>query len=349
MIKKIFLFGAVFLIIGALWGTQKANALTLIPPTLEFGVQPDSTVDTSIKLFNETADDSELYTEVKTFTAKDETGVPDFDFTDSQAFGLEEWVKVESGPITIEAGQRKEIPVSIKVPGNAEPGGHYVAVFFSTAPLAQAKESQVKISSKLGTLVFIRVEGDINEQGSIIDFLTGENRSFFSHLPIEFSARFENTGNVHVRPTGEIIITNMFGSENATLDFNSTKGATLPKSVRKYDAIWEKSQTEETIGGVITKFRNSFLNEWNNFAFGKYKATLQTEYGIANNHQANAEISFWVIPWRVISVIIIPFIIILVLFIFGLKRYNRWVIQRAGDKKDPKVKNKKNQKDQGNT
>lgn len=305
---------------------QPADAITLIPPILEFGLIPGETSKTAIKLFNESSTTVELYTEARNFTAKDDTGQPEFDFDDN-AGGISSWIDVEEGPIIIEPSGRYEVPVTINPPIGADPGGHYAAVFFSTAP---PEEGQVRIASKVGTLILARVAGDIEERGSISEFDVIDGKRVFNRLPASFMARFENTGNVHLRPSGSITIENFFGSQADTIEFNPSGGATLPDTTRRYEAIWEKGQVSDTVGNFWTSFWKEYTNERNNFSIGRYTATLNVVAGTNDSVTSTASVSFWILPWRVMLVWTVVGILAIVLIIFFLKRYNAWVVKKAG-------------------
>ena len=323
LIKRIGLFG-VTVLLSSLFFVPAAQGLTLIPPSLEISLIPGQTSNTIIKLYNETQDTLQLYTEARSFTAKGETGQPDFDF-EAEPIGLSEWIEVEKGPIVLEPGERVEIPVTINPPSDADPGGHYATVFFSSNP---PDEGQVRISSKLGTLLLGRVAGDIIEDGLIAGFGLVEGKAMFNRLPIEFFARFQNTGNVHLRPTGAIAINSMFGKETGTVDVNAGKGATLPQTIRKYEAVWEKGQVRGVQGNFFTRFWDEYANERNNFGFGKYTANLSLHAG-TNSIDDTATVSFWVMPWRVILVWGVVAVFGIIFLIILLKRYNAWIRKKA--------------------
>lgn len=309
----------------ALFAVPSAQAITLIPPTLELGLTPGQKAITVIKLFNESPDTVELFTEARNFTAKNDTGQPDFDF-DSEPLGLSTWMEVESGPITIASGERYEVPVTINPPDNADPGGHYAALFFTSAA---PEEGQVKVASKIGTLILANVEGDVEEAGNIEEFIVEDGQTMFNRLPVGFTIRFQNTGNVHLKPTGSIEIKNTFGSVTDTLDFNASKGATLPDTTRKYEAVWEKGIVNSTTGSIWADFWQEYNNETSNFAFGKYTAVLNVEAGTNKSVTETAEIGFWVLPWRVILVWGLGIVLGVIIIIWLFKRYNAWIIKKA--------------------
>ncbi len=324
--KKINIFSFVFaIILGLFLIVPSASAITLIPPTLELGLIPGQPLSTVIKLFNETSETIELYTEASNFTAKDDTGQPSFDFNAEQ-IGLSTWINVEEGPIVIESGERYEVSVIINPPLNADPGGHYAALFFTSAA---PEEGQVKVASKIGTLILANVEGNVTEQGSISTFIVEDGQKMFNRLPVSFEARFNNSGNVHLKPAGNVEISNIFGKTTDTLGFNASKGATLPKTTRKYDIIWEKGTVDNVSGNFWSDFWQEFGNEKSNFAFGKYSATLGITAGTNQAVNDTETISFWVMPWRVLLVWFIIIVAGVFILVILFKKYNAWIIKKS--------------------
>ena len=156
-------------------------------------------------------------------------------------------------------------------------------------------------------------------------------------MPIDFYLRFENSGSVHLKPFGEIRIANILGAPVAAVLMNQAKqpdgkiapvGNVLPKSTRKFDARWQKSEDAAKPAGFLEQLDY----EGRNFALGLYTATLNLEYG-TKGETATAQTSFWVLPWRVILVYGAIGIMILVLLFFGVGRYNRWIVRRARSQK----------------
>ena len=291
--KKKAFWGIFLTTFFCIFAFKAAHALTLIPPSLEVNLTPGVAYKTSVKLFNEEEKQIVLYPSTANFTAKDETGTPGFNFNEPVE-GLSSWIQVDAGPYTIKPGERIEVPISINTPTDAEPGGHYSALFFAENPPDKA---QIAIGSKLGVLILGRVAGNVVEQGSISSF-TVENTEMLTRLPINFAIRYQNTGNVHLRPVGSIEIKDMFGKVKATLDVNTVKGATLPSSIRKYEATWDKSQLTQVSGSAWSKFWQEYRNERANYALGKYTATASLTAGETSKATSTNAITFWVWPWH---------------------------------------------------
>lgn len=316
---------AIFLV-GGFFVSPNVQALTLIAPTFEQDVDPGIASETEIKLYNETQDTLMLYPEVVSFTAKGETGQPTFDF-EAPLEGVATWFDLPEGPITLEGGERKVVPITIIPPVDAEPGGHYATVFFGTSPPNVEDPGSLALATKLGSLFLLRVFGDVTEEGSIAEFGLDGNKTSLNRLPATLFTRFQNSGNIHLRPAGTITIKNLLGAETATLDFNAKGGATLPDTIRRYDTIWEKGQVKEATGNFWSKFWTEFSNEKNNFALGRYKANLALTAGTLI--QDTAEVSFWVWPWRILLISLIVIVLIIFLLILLMKRYNKWIVKKA--------------------
>lgn len=311
------------LLAGAIFGIPRAHAVTLIPPSFEFSVQPGETIETKVKLFNETAEAITQYPSTANFSAKDETGTPSF-ASEADRIDLASWIQVDAGPYTLQPGERIEIPTKINVPLDAEPGGHYAGIFFSSASPEATAGGQIAISAKLGSLVLVRVAGVIREAGSIEEFSLSSEEGLLTSLPVDLTIRVQNDGNVHFRPTGNVTIRNILGGTSAVLPINQAQGAVLPSSIRKFDASWERQPVESE----KLSFFQGFANEWKNFGLGAYTANVDLTYG-QGGKTLNATIQFWVLPWRVLLVTIIGLALLVFLIIFLIRRYNRWILARA--------------------
>lgn len=313
------------------WATG-TQALTISPPQIEFGVYPGQQADIEVKLYNEDATQAmSVTTETTTFGASAEPGVPQF-AESATATDIASWIKLEPGPFTLEPLGRKVMQVSVDVPENAEPGGHYGAILFTFKRAnAPADSGQISIDSKVATLLLVRIEGsDIVEAATIKAFGASSGTTWYSHLPIGFTTDYTNTGSIHLKPKGSITITNTFGREVANLEFNSEKGSTLPKETRRYDKeIWAMDTVQPLVGNAWSNFWTAYGNERANFAIGKFTATLNLTAGTGGKVATTASTSFYVLPWHVLTVYGIGFLILLVLIIFGIKRYNSWILKRA--------------------
>ena len=217
---------------------------------------------------------------------------------DRGPYTLKDYIHIPKKTFTLQNMQRARIPVTISLPPDAEPGGRYGSVLVSIVsreadvnPANGAAPSSA-IISRIGTLFFVTTPGDVNTSGQLKSLTTIPNRKIFSSGPINFGLLFENTGDVHLDPYGEIDITNMFGQQvgQITLD----PWFVLPRSSRTREILWD--------------------HQW---LVGRYSATAKINRGYGNQVD-ELTFSFWVIPWKlllaVFGVLVIFYLVIKLFF-----------------------------------
>lgn len=297
-----------------------ASALTISPPTFDFSLNPGDTVLDVIKIYNEGTEPIKVYPILRNFKAGDEeAGQPVFYPAEENPDGtaLASWIKLDAQPMTIGPNERANLPFAINVPReNAQPGGHYGAILLSTQPPEEGA-GKVSIGQQLGILVLVKVAGEVKEIGSISEFGFAKAQVSYNYLPVNFFVRFENGGNTHLRPTGNLFIKNWMGRQVASIKVNEDFKSVLPKSIRKFSMSWKNTDNREGWSEI--------QKEWHNFAFGKYKATLVLTYG-SSNQLITDERDFAVWPWRLLIAFSVAALLIVVLFWLLMKGYNRLII-----------------------
>src|SRR3989338_1288867 len=154
-----------------------ARALTVSPPKIELTGDPGKTISGSFLLINEQEETKKFYTTFENFEAQGETGTPKFTAAVS---GLGSWISAAS-TVTLKSGEQKEIPFTIAIPTNAEPGGHFAGIFLGTSPPELEGGGQVSVGAKVGVLILLRVSGAMKEGVNLLAFKPV--RRFVSSLP----------------------------------------------------------------------------------------------------------------------------------------------------------------------
>ncbi len=284
------------------------QGLEISPPLIELNADPSQTVNTQIKLRNVTKVSIIATTNIDDFVSQGEEGQPKLllDQNEISPYSLKNWIQPIANT-SIGPQQQKTIPIKLSLPKDASPGGHYGVVRF-TAKAADQNNPGVSLTASLGSLILVRVSGNISEQASVASFFTshpgGKQSKLFEYGPVGFTERIQNFGNVHIKPIGSLIIKNMFGGKVADLPVNDPAHNVFPKSIRRFDQTLNKKHL-----------------------FGHYSANLVLSYG--TNKKISAKIAFWVIPYKLIAVILI--IIILIVF-FGrmlMKRYKKRILAQS--------------------
>lgn len=290
------------------------QALEIAPPVLNVKADPGETVRTSISLRDVSTSSLVVRNQINDFVAAGEDGTPKLlldGSKDDSPYSLKEWIQ-PLPEFTLKPKQVNQLPLVIKVPANAAPGGYYAVVRFTATPPG-LDGTGVSLSASLGTLILLRVNGDARESVKIEEFSAtknGDSNWLFESPPITFLTRVKNNGSLHEQPTGQVAVKDMFGNSVANVNVNLNRNNVLPGSIRKFDHPLDSS----VIGG--------------RFLFGRYTADLSLSYGSKGQTLA-ASTSFWVIPYRLIGLVIILLIIAFIVTRIGLRRYNERVVTKA--------------------
>lgn len=290
------------------------SALTISPTKIEVAADPGQTVINEIEVYNEQQEVKTFYLTYENFEPRGETGAPYFI---GGGAGLASWIE-STERFEIQPGEKITVPYSITVPADSPAGGYFAGIFFGTQPPLVGEESEVAIGGKVGTLVLLRVNGDINEAGGLLDFKAGDS-FLLSSLPITFSYRFNNNGGDRVVPKGQITVKNSFFQEAATLAVNGIEGSVLPGSIRKFETIWE----DDTLAPNASFF-SIVKYQLSHFQFGVYQAILDISWGESNQH-GTAKTWLVIVPWQLLLVV---GALLIVLF-KGLGVYNKFIISRS--------------------
>lgn len=254
-----------------------AQGLTMSPVTFELAADPGDTLSNVIKITNPSSSSVGVKMEIEDFAAVGEAGKVAVLDEENKTYSLRKWIKVEPGLFTLAPGEAKIINFSINVPSNAEPGGHYASIL-SVVTANTAPNSGSAVAQKVGALVLLSVSGAVKEDLLIKEFSTS---GFLEKGPVPFTIRFENTGSIHVRPAGFVSISDAWGKKLKDIAFPQKN--ILPGAIRKLDVVWDRA-----------------------FLFGKYHADLVGSYGNGiNSNPISAALDFWVIPWKMLGIIVL--------------------------------------------
>jgi hypothetical protein len=322
-IQKINILGFIAVLLAFLMPFHKTQALTVSPVRFEISGNPGETIQKEVTLYNEQDTTKTVYPDYKNFQAQGESGTPSF--VDPKD-GLGTWMAAPGG-ITLEKRESKKITFLVTIPENAEPGGYFAALLFGTIP-PNEKGTNLSIGSETGPLVLLRVNGDIKESASILEFSTLDKKSFYTALPVEMFYRFQNGGNDRVKPIGSIILNNLGIIRAKSLNANIAEGNILPGQIRRFDVSWKKDGTVAE-RDESKSFIDNVRYEWNNFAFGYFTANLKLTYGVDGVKSTEGKTNFFVFPWHLLIIIFILLIILYLLFKTFVKHYNRYLISQA--------------------
>jgi hypothetical protein len=293
-IKKIialFLLLTLYSLNPAFVRAQTAQGLTAIPPRIEVTVKPGAAVTKEIKVRNDSNTPKTISLEVKDFIVSDELGTPiplDGISETANRWAASTWVQISATKVLLKANETKALTVTIIVPDKATAGGHY-AMILQTPDNADTTINGTGsiITTRVGTLLYITVPGNIKEDAKITNF---SGPAFLEYGPVNFSGTFVNLSDVHIIPAGSVTITDLLGLKVGQVYLPETR--IFPLTQRNIDITYPA--------------------KW---LLGRFQAQLNAVYG-TQGQLLTATLFFWVIPWRLIvlliaAVIVLYFIVVI--------------------------------------
>lgn len=299
---------------GSTQRVRSGDSLKIAPLRADLVAKPGDTVKTTVYVQNLNPAPVTLKAINNDFIAGNkEDGTPSIILNENEyapTHSLKRFMQPISN-VTVKAGERKAVEVTIKVPSTAKSGGYYGAVRF--APTLADGSGSVNVSGSVASLVLLTVPGNITENITVKEFGVAQEGKLGSRFgtPDNLKAvvRLENRGNVQVAPFGDVSV--LKGDKviySAKLNDTTPKGLVLPDSIRKWEIPLDK------LG-----------------SFGKYKVIATIGYG-ENGQTLTLEKTIWIIPSAVIIAAVIGFVVLILLIlgiVASLKAYKRRILRSA--------------------
>lgn len=292
------------------------QALEIAPPLMTLKANPGQTIKAKVQLRDITRSKLVVTNQVNDFVADGQDGTPKIlmGSDSNNPFSLKNWI-TPLPAFTLSPNQIQTLAVTINIPRNASPGGHYGVIRFTGTP-PNLKGSGVSLSASLGALVLLTVNGKLTHSLSLDEFNVTKNlkskpAKLFQSTPLTFNVKMKNNGNVQEEPTGHIVVSDLFGRAVAGVNINVPPRDILPDSTRSFAGTLDKS------------------NLGSKRLFGLYHAKLTVKYGDNSSQTVTGSITFWIIPYKMIAIIIILLIVAFFALKYWLKHYKRHVLKQV--------------------
>lgn len=308
----LFLFGASFFFFGSQVLAQESESIKIQPTLVEEKIEPGKSFSSVLSATNLGSTAQTYKVSVQDIESIDGEGHPVFAKEhEATGFEMSSWVKIPRPDIIIAPGATVEVPFTVTVPGDASPGGHFGTIFLSTQG-EKPKTVGASVGYQVGAILSFQIAGDIKEEARIRQFTS--EKTVYGESKATFHVKIENLGNTLVRPRGLLEIVDMFGKKTVTLNLNESEAAILPHSTREFTVTWDDDRVR----------------------MGKYQAIATLEYGSDVKHTIFQELSFWIVPSKVILPVLgIIFLVALILYIW-VKLYIRKKMKEYGMPKGSK-------------
>ena len=343
--KKLTRFFGIFAVV--LWSfsilASSAQAIIVSPPILDVNLKRGDFIEGKFSVFFKEEDPETFYLYIKQSKYEGEKPTLDLIDPDPEENTLANWTKLDKSQIfkpavigAVNGDNVVEVGYQIQVPIDAPAGSHYAGILVTQAPPdVDGNGAQIAIGGEVVYQLLINLNDEKVNDTSLAFFRTKNNQKLFAHLPVRFETGFENRGNVHVIPAANIEI---FQSNKKidNIELNPGLNRVFPGKTKTYENLWSEENIEEIKDSLEViaaeeklpkTFFENVLYEIKNFRIGQYKAEIQGFAG--TNPPYKDSVTFWVIPYHLLIVIIVPILILILLFI----------IKRVLSKKTKRSKN----------
>jgi len=261
-------------------GDAIASDLTVRPFLIDRNAGPRDIIEETIVLSNDTEKLRYIYATVNEISVDNEGVIKEFvsPVMTDRTSTITSWIEVTRGRIELSPGERREVPLTVRINPFVEPGEYHAFIGFGHAKNRPTAESNALAGEVDGVILKINI-GDNRTEGmkvsgfSIDRFITNDNQRVVDVL-------IENTGEMADVPVGEIIFYDSRGSEISSVDFNTERIDIAPGE-------------EKTISALIP------IDE----EIGRFKANLSLNYGVNQKASLFDSTSFYLMPINLLMLI----------------------------------------------
>lgn len=229
-------------------------------------------------------------------------------FQNETQMGLGGWIKINANTVKLAPGESKEVPFSLNLPEDIEPGEYFGGIVVQEANAEQSKEIEANsigaaVQTRVGSRVYLNVPGDVVEDFQWKSFESEPDelgdKKYFKFL-------LENKGNVSFTPRVTLHYYNWFGRETGVTSHDL--GVSLPGSVIEPMVLWEDKP---------------FLGRYTIKAELAYKRAGEGQAISAKEVVLNKQIMLWVIPWKELLSLLVLVLLLGAVIIYRSVKFSR--------------------------
>lgn len=212
-------------------------------------------------------------------------------------YSASSWITVNKDSIELVPNKNEKILYEINVPKNATKGEYHAMISLISENYVKSNDTATLTNVSSGMPILIRIGDNFVESAELLTFKTSKN--IYEKPSVLFTTIINNTGDTHISPTGEIVLTNIFNKEIARIKFNANSQSLL----------------RDNTGNYTTQWTDKLITENKQLAVGPIKAELIVTYRELQPGFAPllAQTSFYIIPWKYILLFAITIALIVVL------------------------------------
>ena len=307
-------------------------AASISPLPILLTTKPGTSVSADLRVNNPSTHDEKLKTVIKTFTQDGADGkVTLHELTPADDFV--NWISFDKPVFDAPPGLWQTIKMTVNVPKTAAFGYYFAVEFTEANPPAKQAGVGTSIQGAVANFVLLNAQAPGETKKLSVTSFSADHQ-VYEFLPVNFSVRVHNGGNIFAAATGNIFITRG-GKQVAVLNVNENHGLIIPGSNRLFNTSWDNGfpvyktvygsnghPLRDKDGNIQKKLTWNF-SQVSKLRFGHYTAKLALVYNDGTRDvPISGTVSFWVVPWRVIGVVVAILLLIagLITYVIILRR-----------------------------
>lgn len=221
-----------------------APELSVSPATTSVSLKPGASVDYTLVVTNDRAEDLQITAYVAPYSIQNEDYDVDFD-KETNRTQLSRWIEFvnEDGSTTknykatIPAATKSYVNYRVTIPEDIPDGGQYASIFIQTGDSDKPLESSgISTVSRVGVIIYGRGLGATDERAEVTEL---DVPSFMTNGPVKASALITNNGNTDIEVEYSFTVNSIIGAE---LYHSESKDPVLPDASRRIKSSWENTQ-----------------------------------------------------------------------------------------------------------
>lgn len=286
---------------------ERSFSLQVTPSPIIENIKPGVTQTTELKIRNTSNAPETLKMELKSFRFNEESG--EAELLEEEPKEVKDWVSFSDPIFSIAQGAVFNQKIILATPADAG-FSYYFAVVIKRAGPTTPSPGQQSLEGSVAVFTLLSVDRpDAKRSFSILEF--SSKRKLYEYLPAEFTLKVKNTGNTIAKPGGNVFIQRSSKSNNPidVLPANPDGSLVLPDTYRNLTIEWANGfpvfQNVSEAENVEPEKRLTW--DWGkagDIRIGKFVAKVVAVYNDGQRDvPVQAEVSFWVVPWKMILIL----------------------------------------------
>jgi hypothetical protein len=302
----VFVLLASILLPSKIFAADKGGfSLQVTPSPLIATIEPGKQSSLELRVRNNNTSSEDLKMELKSFSVDRNSG--EVKVSSDLPKEVNDFVSFAQPTFTLSAGQWFTQKININTPKNAGFSYSFAIMISRKNPLPKTPGSS-RIEGSVAVFTLLNTNRpDATKKLNLESF--SSKKRVYEYLPADFDLSVENTGNTIIQPRGNIFISRSGDEQNqlATLQINPGGGYIIPDSTRKLNMNWNDGfPSRDSNGKTVWDW-----TKLNKLRIGKYTAKAVLIYDDGQRDiPIYSEVSFWVIPWKILIVIGILIIVL---------------------------------------